>query len=287
MYTSKPFLICLLGAALIWAFFFVSCAQNEQRLPDPMSPGDDSELSFSQPIDKPPTYELLAKSLEYYEKKLGITFARNEKGYYFPYCSFGWDHFSLADRENHCLYDVKVERMRSFQHLDGQFATLLELKINKGPCGINYPNVNVEVLDKLQNMEGAIVNKYLLKHLRKGTNFISDDDFIQESLQVPWRVESSVYGFEPYLARHAQRVENPLDITFGDIVFFSEYIGEWTMGIYAGYGLVVSNCCFRTQIRRLDNEMDYRTYRLYSGFGQVKYKVHHNTVLHQFLQNPE
>jgi hypothetical protein len=229
---------------------------------------------------------MLARSLEYYEGNSGVTFYRNEKGTFFPFSSYAWNHFSIADSEANCLYDVKVVRQRSFQHLDGEFATLLELNVEKGPCNIRYPDANVEALDRLQNMEGAVVTRQLLKYLNEGTQFISDAKFIQQALQVPWQVESNTYGLEPFLDKLAQRVENPMEITFGDIVFFSEYVGEVTMGVYAGYGLIVTNCCFRTQVRRLNNETEYRIYRIYSGFDQVKYKIHQDRVLHQFLGNP-
>ena len=267
------------------ALVVFGCAKK-QPLPDPMNPDEENDLVYVSEIEKPPSYKMLAASLEFYEDQMGVRFYRNEKDSFYPYSSYSWNHFSIADRESACLYDVKIVRQRSFQHLEGEFATLLELDIQKGPCNIVYPNVNVEALDRLQNMEGAVVTKNLLHHLKQGTNFISDSRFIQESLQVPWQVESSAHGLEPFIAKIAHRVEDPMEITFGDVVFFSEYVGEVTVGVYAGYGLVVSNACFRTEVRKLRNDLEYRIYRLFAGFDQVKYKLHQDKVLHQFLSNP-
>jgi len=261
-------------------------------MPKPVLPAEEDAMKstskkvFFSPIEDPPSYDLFERSLEYFEQQNGVKFRRNDNKRYYLFSSQAWNHFTIADVENHCLYDVEYDRMRSFQHLGTGYRMLLDLKINKGPCGITSDNVSSSALDLLQHMEGAIISKKLLENIEKGTNFISDQAFLQETLQVPWEVESTYYGLEPFLARNAQRVEDPLDIAFGDIAFFSEYVNETTVGLYIGFGLVVTNCCFRTEVHRMNNEQEYRIYRLYSGFGQVEYKVHQDSVLHSFLTNP-
>ncbi|HPM77699.1 MAG TPA: hypothetical protein PK961_11445 [bacterium] len=267
------------------ALLLFGCAKNKAK-PDPLDPNADDDLSYVSELKGPPSYDLLAKSLEYYEQKLGLKFRRNKKERFLPYSAYAWNHFSIADAENNCLYDVKFDRLRSFQALGDKFESLLDLKIEKGPCGISTPNVSVGARDRLQNMEGAIISKKLLSNIREGTHFISDRAFVQDALQVPYKVESSIYGMEPYLAKMLDRVEDPLDIALGDLVFFSEYVGEWTIGIYAGYGLMVTNCCFRTQVRPLSKDLEYRVYRIYGGFAQVEYKIHQDSVLHRYLSNP-
>lgn len=245
-----------------------------------------SNKVFFSAIEEPPSYEMFERSLEYIEQQKGIKFRRNDNKRFYLFSSQAWNHFAIADVENHCLYDVEYDRMRSFQHLGTGYRMLLDMKVEQGPCGITSDNVSSPALDLLQHMEGAVISKKLLENIEKGTNFISDQAFLQETMQVPWKVESSYYGLEPFLALNAQRVEDSLDIAFGDIVFFSEYVNETTVGIYIGYGLVVTNCCFRTEVHRMNNEQEYRIYRLYSGFGQVEYKVHQDSVLHTFLTNP-
>ncbi|NLH50420.1 MAG: hypothetical protein GX444_17715 [Myxococcales bacterium] len=277
-------LLWLILAACLTAA--LGCAKSKNSLPDPMANDPDAGRQFFTPVKEPPSYALFAKSLEYQEKALGVRFRRTEMGTYAPYSAAAWNHFSIADEANNCLYDVKYDRLRSFQQLGAGYATLLDMQVEKGPCGIAAANLNMEALDRLQNLEGGIVSQKLIENLQKGTNFIGDRRFLQETLQAPWILESSISGLEPFINSHLTRVQNPLDVVYGDIVFFSEYIGERTVGIYIGYGMIACNRCFRTEVHKISAEVEYHVYRLYTGFAQVSYKVHHDSVLHRMLSNP-
>ena len=264
-------------------------APTEVSDPSVQPPGNDPEATrrYVSELKGPPTYDLFAKSLDYAEKQRGIEFRKNENGKYVLYSAYAWNHVSLPDADNNCLYDVKFNRLTSFQGIGRGYSTILDLEITPGPCGISAADLRVEALDRLQNLEGAIISQKVLENMRKGTNFISDRKFLQDTLQVPWKVDSSVHGLEPYLAQNLERIEAPLEVTFGDILVFSEYIGETTVGIYVGYGVIVCNCCFRTQVHRLRSDLEYRVYRLYSGFSLAGYKIHQDSVLQQFLANPQ
>jgi hypothetical protein len=249
--------------------------------------GEESSRTYQSEIKEPPSYDLLARSLDYVEKQQGIQFRRNEKGSYFPFSANAWNHFTIADASNNCLYDVQFTHLRSFQQLGKGFQTILNLEVTKGPCGLTSANLNIGVLDRLQHLEGAVISAKLVENMEKGTNFISDMAFIQKTLQAPYELHSSLSaGLEPYLNERLERVVNPLDVAFGDIMIFSEQFGEYTLGIYVGYGLLVTNCCFRTEVRKMSSEVEYHVYRLYAGFAQVNYKVHHDEVLHRMLSNP-
>jgi hypothetical protein len=269
------------AAALI---LFVGCAKSTVGV----NSGEDPDASrrYVSEVHDPPSYALFARSLDYVEKKHGIEFRRNSQGKYYPYSTYAWNHFSIADAENNCLFDVKYDRMTSFQGVGSGYSTVLDMQIERGPCGISEADLRVEALDRLQNLEGAIVSRKVLDNMRQSTNFISDRTYLMDSLQVPWELKSSIHGLEPFMAANLERIENPTNIAFGDIVVFSEYVGEHTVGIYVGYGVIVTNCCFRTQAHRLQADLEYRVYRLYSGFAQARYQIHRDSVLQQFLANP-
>ncbi len=287
-----PAIVLLLAALLA----FGGCAKNSgvvhsapevEPAPGTALPDDpESSRRYASELKGPPSYALFARSLDFAEKRRDVQFRRNENGAYQLYSAYAWNHFTIADAENNCLYDVTFNRLTSFQGLGGGYSTLLDLEITPGPCGISALDLKVEALDRLQNLEGAIISQKVLANMRKGTNFISDPSFLQDVLQVPWAVKSQAYGLEPYLARNLAAIEDPDDITFGDIVIFSEYIGEHTVGIYVGYGVIVCNCCFRTQVHRVRGDLEYRVYRLYSGFSLADYQIHQDSVLQQFLANP-
>jgi len=247
----------------------------------------ESGKTFFNDLKEPPSHDLFTRSLEYYESQTGIRFFRNNQGQLAPFAAAAWNHFFIADAENECLYEIETHRTRSFQHLEGRYQTILDMQVQRGPCGLKAPNVNNDALDYLQNMEGNVISKQLLKYITEGRHLHADHTFLQDALQIPWKLESASYGLETFINANCERIENPLDITFGDIIVYSEYVGEWTVGIYVGYGLMVTNCCFQTNVHRLNTTDVYRVYRLFSGFGQVQYKVHQDTVLYQYLSNPK
>jgi hypothetical protein len=276
----------VVAAAALCLLLIVGCAKKTVQVESDPNAATSSR-TFQSEIDKPPSYEVLARSLDYVEKQQGLQFRRNAQGSYFPFSANAWNHFTIADAENNCLYDVQFSRLRSFQQLGGGFQTILDLQVTKGPCGLTAQNLNVGVLDRLQHLEGAVVSAKLVENMEKSTNFLSDVGFLQSALAAPYKLQSSLSaGLEPYFAERLERVANPLDVAFGDIVVFSEQLGEHAVGVYVGYGLVVTNCCFRTEVRKISSDLEYHVYRLYAGFAQVNYQVHHDAVLHRMLSNP-
>lgn len=255
----------------------------------PVNPGDEGKIKVldRKALDDPPTYRQLASSLEYYEEKLGIKFYKNEKGRYLPYSTSGWQSFTIADELNECLYDINMKGLITYRYLEGKLASLIEMEIDRGPCGIRYPEADVVAVDKVTLQEGSVMSPIISEQIKGGIKMYSGAKFLQEILQVPWKVDSIEGGLENSVAKVGLEVKNALDITYGDVVFFTEYYGERSVGIYVDYGVIVTNSCFRAQARKMDSRINYRIYRIFTGFNMVQYKVHEEKWMKDFVGRPE
>ncbi len=248
--------------------------------------GEEGRAAFISDAVAPPSYDVFTHSLELAEQQQHVQFRRNSKGGYFLFAANSWNHFTIADAENACIYDIRVTKQHIIQQLGGSIQTILDLDVAKGACGLAPENLNTEVLDHLQHVEGAVITARLSEYLRGGTRFLTDLSFLQTTLQAPFQLSPPPSrGFEPYFADKLERIDNASDIAYGDIVVYSKQIGEHAVGTYVGYGVVATCCCFHTEMQRLSTKIDYHVYRLYSGFAQVNYKVHYDAILHRLLAN--
>ena len=265
---------------LITVSILTGCANKPQPVPS------EEEVYGSKALSKPPSYSLLARSLAYYERTLHIEFYRNEEGIYMPYAMASWDSFSISDRLGGCLFDVEIKGVRNFRDLEGRRQVLLELEITEGPCNIQYPNVDLSAADRVSAMEGALVSPRLLDRL-DGHGMCSDRKFLESALQMPYKMEIQADDVEGSIARIGDPVDNPLDLRFGDVVFFSPYPEETTVGIYVGYGLLVYNSCFGARSHKIQEGRDYRIYRLVTGFAWTRYRIHQEKFLQQYVGVPQ
>jgi len=245
-----------------------------------------AEAEYKQPkerreirkgISKVPSYGLYARSLKHYERELGIKFYKDKNGRYVPFAAASWDSFSIADASGECLYDVEVMGVKK-RRLD----VLLDLEVSEGPCGLKYPDTDAAVMERVSMMEGSILSYELVDELN-GISFCSDKKFLQKVFQVPFDLESGGKDLERSLEKVAQRISNPLHISFGDIVFFDPYPGERSTGVYIGYGVVVYNTCFGAKIHHVKPKKRYRIYRLFNGFAWTHYKIHQEKFMMDYL----
>ena len=239
-----------------------------------------------KPLEDPPSYGQLASSLEHWEKELGVKFYRNSKGYFQPYSVSNWNSFTIADDLNECLFEVQMKGLVTYRHMGGGVRAAIDMEIHRGPCGIKAPYAEIEAIDAVNLMESTVITPSLMDQVNS-ISLCTGTKFIQRNMSVPWRVDSIPGGLEQAVGKIGYEVKNPLDITFGDIVFFTEYYGERNVGIYVDYGNMVYNSCFRAKVRRMDSKINYRVYRLYTGFNLVEYKLHENKFIEGFVGGPQ
>ncbi|MBZ0272264.1 hypothetical protein K8I61_09510 [bacterium] len=270
---------------LLLALFAMGCASKAASGPEESNFAQDELMR--QPLKDPPSYGLFHDSMEFYEQKLGIKFYKNDKGRYLPYSTSTWKSFSIADQYNSCLYDFSMKGLIGYRSLEGRFRYVIEMDFAEGPCGVQYPNVDVTAMDKVTLMEGSVITPALKDQLGRGLNFCSAEKFLQQVLQVPWKIRVRGEGLEQAIARYAEEIKNPMDITYGDIVFFTRYYGERNVAIYVDYGVIVYNSCFKAKARRMTPDINYRVYRLYTGFSLAEYKVHQDVFMQDIVGRPE
>ncbi|MDP8255348.1 MAG: hypothetical protein P9M14_06330 [Candidatus Alcyoniella australis] len=247
---------------------------------------DQEDVLATKKLSSPPSYKLLARSLGYYERKLNVDFYRNDNGVYTPFSIASWDNFTISDRLGACLFDVQVIGLRNFRNLDGRRQVLLDLEITEGPCNLQYPDTDLAASDLVSSMEGTVISPRLIDKL-DSHGMCSDRHFLEEVLQMPYKLQIAGDDVEGSIVRVAQRVENPLDLRFGDVIFFSPYPEETTSGIYVGYGLLVYNSCFGGRSHKLQEGEEYRIYRMVIGFDWTRYRMHQEKFLDQFVGIPE
>ena len=240
-----------------------------------------------KPLKNPPTYRQLAASLAYYENELGIKFYKNKQGRYQPYSTSGWQSFTLADDLNECIYDVNMKGLINYRTVQARTRAMIEMDIERGPCGIRYPDADSTAQDKVTLMEGSVITPAIEGQMTGGVTLVRGATFLQRILSLPWKVDSLEGGLEQAVAKVGVEVKNPLDVTFGDVVFFTEYYGERNVGVYVDYGYIVFNSCFRAQVRKMDAEINYRIYRIYTGPNLIQYKLHENKFIRDFVGGPQ
>jgi hypothetical protein len=276
----------ILVACVVAVFMMSGCAAQSMQSPEAEGLGNQDTL-LRMPLKDPPSYRLLEDSLEFYELKIGTKFYRNDKNRYTPYASSTWKSFSISDTLNQCLYDINMKGLIAYRSLKGKYKYLIEMKIDEGPCGIQYPDPDNMAVDKVSLMEGTVITPALQESINKSLDFSSGEKFLQKVLQIPWKIRVRGQGLEKAVARIAQEIKNPMDITFGDIIFFTEYYGERNVAVYVDYGLIVYNSCFNAKVRRMNTDINYKVYRFYTGFNLVQYKVHQDVFLNEILGRPK
>jgi hypothetical protein len=276
----------LLIALVIISIALGACAAQQKTGPEAQGLGNQDSL-LREPLNDPPSYGLFRDSLEFYEQKLGIKFYRNSKGRFSLYSSSTWKTFSISDKLNECLYDVEMKGLIGYRSLEGRYKYIIEMSIQEGPCGLAYPNTDVLAMDKVTLMEGSVVTPAIKDQMDRTINFCSAERYLQEVLQLPWKVRIRGEGLEQAVARNAEEIKNPMDITYGDIVFFTKYYCERNVAIYVDYGVIVYNSCFQAKSRRMTPDINYRVYRVYSGFNLTRYKIHEDIFMKDFVGRPE
>ena len=277
----KSVMTALVALMFVCALAF-SCASVD-TVPDDYGGG---KILDRKPLKDPPTYRQLAASLAYYEKELGVKFYQNKKGRYQPYSTAGWQSFSIADDLNECLYDINMKGQINYRSIQGRTRNMIEMEIMRGPCGIKAPDADSVAQDKVTLMEGAVISPAIDQQMTGGVSLVKGSTFLQKILELPWRVDSLEGGLEQSVAKVGVEVKNPLDITFGDVIFFTQYYGERNVGIYVDYGYIVYNSCFRATVRKMDSEINYRIYRIYTGPNLIQYKLHENKFIRDIVGGP-
>jgi len=279
---NVAFLILVLGFARL----FGACAAKQQHSPDTAGMGNRDTL-LREPLNDPPSYRLFHKSLEFYEKKLGLKFYQNSRERYQPFAASSWKSFTIADHLNECIYDVAMKGLIGYRSLDGKYEYIIEMNIEEVACGVTYPNVEVMAMDRVALMEGSVVTPEIRDQMKKGVNFCSAETFLQDVLQVPWKIRVRGEGLEQAIARNSEEIQNAMDISYGDIIFFTRYYGERNVAIYVDYGVIVYNSCFQAKATRLRPDINYRVYRLFTGFNLAQYKVNEDVFMKEIVGRPE
>lgn len=273
--TTKLFVAAMV---LLLATMF-SCASSNSQ-PDEFGKG---RVVDRKPLSDPPSYQQLADSLKYYEKQLDIKFYKNSKGRFVPYSTSGWQTFSIADDLNECLYDISMRGIVTYRYLGGKTRSMIEMEISRGPCGLRYPDAETSAMDRVTLMEGSVITPAIKRQLDKAASMPTGARFLQDILNLPFAIGSLDGGLEQSIAKMGKEVKNPLDITYGDVVFFTEYYGERNVGVYVDYGLMVYNSCFQSLARHMDQNINYRIYRIFTGFNMIKYKLHENVFMQEIV----
>ena len=306
-------LIAGLVAVLVFSLVIISCAGKRKEIelqltdddttgttapaeeveakPEKPKPKEEVEAKPEKPkkesepkkrsLGSVPNYGLFADSLKYYERKLGVEFYKNKKGQYIPFSANSWSSFSIADRTGQCLYDVEVVGVQKLG-----VNVLLDMDISRGPCGLKYPDADVAVVERVSVMEGSVVSSELAGK-KKGGFLCSDKRFLQKALQVPFDLDFGGKDLEQSIQRIAEQITNPMDLSFGDVVFFDSYPDEPSIGIYVGYGAISFNSCFGTKIHEISSKNRYRVYRLFTGFNWTQYKIHQGKFMQDYLGTPK
>lgn len=261
----------------------VSCSQNTAGGIDDGSKGS---VLDRKPLENPPSYGHFASSLEYYEKQLGLKFFKNKNKRYMPYATAGPMSFSIADDLNECLYDINMKSIVTYRSVRGRTRSMIEMDITRGPCGIKYPDADPTAQDRVTLMEGSVLSPAIDEQVNGGISLVRGATFLQKILNLPWRVDSVEGGLEQAVSTVGKIIKNPLDVTFGDVVFFTEYYGERNVGIYYDYGYIVYNSCFRAQVIKMDSSMNYQIYRVFTGPAAIHYKIHETKFLKELIGSP-
>jgi len=263
--------------------FSISCAKDAAVGLDDGSKG---RVLDRKPLEDPPSYRHFSGSLEYYEKQLGIKFFKNRNKMFQPYSTAGAMSFAIADELNECLYDINMKSIVTYRSVRGSTRSMIEMDIVRGPCGIKYPDADPTAQDRVTLMEGSVVHPAIDEQVNGGLTLVKGATFLQRILNFPWRVDSVEGGLEQAVAKVGKIVKNPLDVTFGDVVFFTEYYGERNVGIYYDYGYIVYNSCFRAQVVKMDSGMNYQIYRVFTGPAAIHYKIHETKFLKELIGTP-
>ncbi|MCC6158378.1 MAG: hypothetical protein IT350_10030 [Deltaproteobacteria bacterium] len=274
--------------ALVAALTVFGCAANQVQSPDSEMQGLGNQDSLMrEPLNDPPSYALLHKSLEFYEQKLGVKFFKNEKDRYMPYTSSTWRSFAIADHLNDCLWTMQMKGLIGFRSLEGKYSYIIEMDAERGGCGVVGDDADSQAKDLVSIMETSVVTPSIRDQINRGVNFCSGEKFIQDVLQLPYKIRIRGESLENAVSRHAAEVRNPLDIAYGDLVFFTEYYGERNIAVYVGNGVIVYNSCFRADPHRLNTNISYRVYRLYSGFGAINYRMSTDVFMREIVGRPD
>jgi len=249
----------------------------------------DSSASSPATIKGPelPDIDQFSLALEEYEKRSDIQFFRNSRGRYMIYFPSGPDHFSIADVAGACLYDVKLspsDKVGSSKEA-GSKPAFAAIAVSQTACGLTSPFVDPLVMTHIVSSAEKLVIPALEGRLTGGpwVRGCSDINFVQQVLNVPFEIGDGKEELEKWLASTADTVEDPFDLSLGDIVFAGPP-DRALVGIYAGYGLVVLNSgCDSASVHRLRSDLKYRIYRLYNGFSWSRYKVRDEYYLGDFL----
>lgn len=224
-----------------------------------------------------PDIEEFSLALKEYETRSDIQFFRNSRGRYMIYFPSGPDHFSIADVAGACLYDVKItpsDKEGASKEAGGRPA-FAAVAVSQTACGLTSPFIDPLVMSRLISSAEKLVFPALEGRLTGGPwlRGCSDINFVQQVLNAPFDIGDSKEELEKWLASTADTVEDPFDLSLGDIIFAGAP-DRALVGIYAGYGLVVLNSgCDSASVHRLRSDLKYRVYRLYNGFSWSRYKV--------------
>lgn len=235
-----------------------------------------------------PDIKEFSLALKEYEAKSDIQFFRNTKGNYMIYSPSGHDHFSIADVTGACLYDVKIIQSDKDNKPSEQAGTgtpYSTVAVTQTACGLTFPFVDPLVMTKLISSAEKLLFPAIEGRLTGGPwlRGCSDVNFLQQVLNVPFEIGGGREDLEKWLSSRAQSVEDPFDLSLGDVVFAGPP-DRALVGIYAGYGLVVLNSsCDSADVHRLRSDLQYRAYRLYNGFSWSRYKVRDDDYLGDYL----
>ncbi|MCZ7582241.1 MAG: hypothetical protein M5R36_02285 [Deltaproteobacteria bacterium] len=174
-----------------------------------------------------------------------------------------------------------------YRSLEGKYQYIIEMNIQELTCGIAYPNAEVLAQDRIALMEGSVVTPAIVDQMNRGINLCSAERYIQEVLQLPWKVRVRGEGLEQAIARYSEEILNPMDISFRDVIFFTKYYGERNVAIYVDYGLVVYNSCFTAKATKMTPDINYRVYRLFTGFNLTQYKVNQDSWFGSYIGAPD
>lgn len=271
------YVLILSAMALV---FMSGCAAGPARQPQEINqpPQPQNTVSISTAFDQKqllslPHYKNLADLLENKGSQKGVSFYLTPASNYILFALNASETFFIPDKTGTCLFQIGLLS-------DNQAASqqiISDISITPGPCGLKYPDTSAEVRKIVSTMAEEIVLPGLKDRL-SGKPWIgecSDKNFLQQTLlqKMPYDIRPTATDLEGAISQFAINVNDPLEIAFGDVIFFPLQKNTNTVGIYMGYGLVVYHKdCSKAGVHRLTGGIQYRIYRPITGFAWTRYQ---------------
>ncbi len=278
------FLFCI--SLFVVFMVLTGCGTTQVQAPDvePLA------VDIMEPPPPPPLkpeaihYKDIVHRLKKKGNRRGVDFYQNDTGNYVLYAIESKEKFTFADKTGTCLYNAEISK-----NVENALTNTknYDVTLASGICGIKYPDASPDVLLLIDAMARDLLGS-LMSRLDGGPWMwkCSDESFLKQTVlyQFPFEVLDGSEDLEKSISRISRKIHDPLDIAFGDVVFYRSQENQTKVGVYAGYGLIVSNQdCQHAGLHRLTGENNYRIYRILMGYAWTRYQANDPLFLKKYV----